>query len=156
MTPVNKLAQRITMMENVVKFFQSYITGLADMGGLNFPKSVSSLMGAKLRKLYAKKGITGVEEALTSMFEGIGGNVLFKHLSDGDYVVTVDYPQQFCPIGGKDNPKRQQVFNEFICRPYSEGFLRGLDKDSAAKIEVEECLLQENAQYCRMKIKFSK
>ena len=43
---------------DALKFFQSYIKEMIDVGGANLPKSISASLGAKLGKILQKKGVT--------------------------------------------------------------------------------------------------
>ncbi|MHA1792333.1 MAG: hypothetical protein ACTSVI_06785 [Promethearchaeota archaeon] len=132
---------------DTIKFFQSFIAQMIEIGGINLPRSIATKLGRNLGDLYKKKGVGKFSDAIKAMFKGMGGDTKdFKETEDG-FIITVEYPTNFCPIGGNYKPKRFNMFTEAICRPYAVGFLSafGLHK---IKVQVVQCILKDNEHIC--------
>ncbi|MFX1314585.1 MAG: hypothetical protein ACFE9T_01885 [Promethearchaeota archaeon] len=136
------------MTKDALKFFQSYIIEMIDVGGPNLPKSISSSLGAKLGKLYKERGIIGIENSLKKSYKVLNASPNIKKINGNTYEVTLKYKRKFCPIGGKHNPKRADLLQESLCRPYTSGFLNEIDPSYTYKGQVIECNLKSNKGMC--------
>jgi len=161
------------MEADYLKFFQSFIASMVQIGGINLPKSVSTMLGRNLGEVYKKRGVTDPKEALESMFKAMGGvNVTFQPLDEetgevqsveGEEVngsmetgfsVTTEYPTEFCSIGGGLKPKRYNLFFEGICQPYASAFLASFRPGSKITLTNEKCVLKDGDNKCCINARF--
>ena len=136
------------MTKDALKFFQSYIIEMIDIGGPNLPKSISSSLGAKLGKLYKERGIIGIENSLKQSYKVLNAAPNIQKIDDKTYKVTLRYKRRFCPIGGKHSPERADLLQESLCKPYTSGFLNEIDPSFKYTGAILECNLKSNKGIC--------
>lgn len=146
---VDKDEEDTDSLENALKFFHNWINQCIEIGGANLPKTISSLLGSKLAKLYKDKGITDIGAALKKSYEVIKGASEITQKDPNTIEIRTKYEKPFCPIGGKNNPENSSVFNESICYPYTMGFLSELDPRYKYSAVVQECILTSGKNVCR-------
>lgn len=144
-------------MKDALKFFQAYIKEMIDVGGNNLPKAISSKSGAKLGKLYKKRGLTqDIGIALTQIYTVLKAKPAIKQLNENTYEVIIKYPKRFCPIGGSHSPTRAPIFQENICIPYTKGFLNELFPQYLFQENILNCILLNNHKTCHYILKLKK
>ncbi|MFX0098595.1 MAG: hypothetical protein ACFFCS_03370 [Candidatus Hodarchaeota archaeon] len=144
------------MEDDTIKFFQSFIAQMIEIGGINLPRSIASKLGRNLGDIYKKKGVTDWTIAIKGMFRAMGGESTEFKKADGDTIVTTDYPGPFCSIGGRPKERRFSMFTESICRPYAKGFLSAFRPDFKLEIESIKCVLKGDDNKCQIKVAFSR
>ncbi|MFX0007827.1 MAG: hypothetical protein ACFFA7_06350 [Promethearchaeota archaeon] len=129
---------------------------MIDIGGSNLPKAISAKSGAKLGKLYKKRGLTQeVSMALRQIYTVINAKPVIKQLNENTYEVIVKYPNRFCPIGGSYNPARAPIFQENICIPYTKGFLNEIFPQYTFKEDILNCIPLNNHRTCHYILKLN-
>jgi len=136
------------MTKDALKFFQSYIIEMIDVGGPNLPKTISSSLGAKLGKLYKERGIVGIEKSLEQSYKVLNADPDIQKINDNTYKVKLRYKKRFCPIGGKHYPERADLMQESLCKPYTSGFLNEIDPNFKYIGKILECNLKSNNGTC--------
>ncbi len=136
------------MTKDALKFFQSYIIEMIDVGGPNLPKTISSSLGAKLGKLYKGRGIVGIEKSLMQSYKVLNTAPNIQKINDNTYKVILKYKKKFCPIGGKHYPDRADLMQESLCKPYTSGFLNEIDPSFKYTGKILECNLKSNNGTC--------
>ncbi|KKK42165.1 MAG: hypothetical protein Lokiarch_36850 [Candidatus Lokiarchaeum sp. GC14_75] len=122
---------------------------MVDIGGKNLPKAISSKSGAKLGKLYQKRGLVfDIENALNQIYSVLNGKTTIKKLNANSYEVIVKYPKKFCPIGGSNNSSRALVFQENVCVPYTKGFLNELFPHDKFETKIHNCIPLDDHRTC--------
>jgi hypothetical protein len=130
---------------------------MVDIGGNNLPKAISSKSGAKLGKLYKKRGlINDIGTVLKQLYTVLKAKPVIKQLNENTYEVIVKYPKKFCPIGGSHNPARASLFQENICIPYTKGFLNEVFPQYEFKENILNCIPRNNHKTCHYTLKVSK
>jgi hypothetical protein len=157
-----------------LKFFQSFIASMVQIGGINLPKTVSTMLGHHLGEVYKQRGVTDPKVALESMFKAMGGqNVEFHPIggeneelqpepeeaeapqaTDLGFTITTEYPEEFCPIGGEYKPKRHAMFFEGICQPYATAFLSAFRPGTKITLTCEKCVLRDGDKKCTIQATF--
>jgi hypothetical protein len=137
------------MTKDALKFFQNYVSQMIDIGGANLPKSISSSLGAKLGKVYKKRGIIGIENGLKHIYKALNAGSKIQEIDEKTYKVTIKYKKKFCPIGGEYNPERVDLIHQSVCNPYTLGFLNGIDPRFKYTGELLECHLKSNRGICQ-------
>lgn len=165
----------VAVETDYLKFFQSFIASMVQIGGINLPKSVSTILGRNLGEVYKKRGVTDPKVALESMFKAMGGeNVIFDPLDEeivedqaserdeaeiqsmeNGFKVTTEYPTDFCPIGGGFKPKRHGLFFQGICQPYASAFLSSFLPGSKITLTSDRCALKDGENKCCIVATFS-
>ena len=140
------------METDYLKFFQSFIASMVEIGGINLPRSVSSKLGRNLGEIYKKRGVNDVKTAIKSMFKAMGGEDVEFEESETGFTVITRYPSDFCPIGGSLKPKRHDMFVESICYPYARGFLSTFLPNTKIDLACKQCVLATGDNECRMDI----
>ncbi|MFX1312030.1 MAG: hypothetical protein ACFFHD_05410 [Promethearchaeota archaeon] len=138
---------------DALRFFQNFIREMIDIGGPNLPKSISASLGAKLGKIYKERGISGIENGLTRIYNGLNAKPKIESIGDNILEIIVTYPKRFCPIGGYNNPKWAKVIQETICLPYTIAILNTLNSDLKYSIEGRDCILTSNNKTCHYILK---
>ena len=129
---------------------------MIDIGGSNLPKAISSKSGAKLGKLYKKRGLTSdIGIALKQIYSALKAKPTIKKLNENTFEVIIKYSKKFCPIGGGPNP-RAQIFQENVCIPYTRGFLNELFPDLTFESEILNCIPLTNQKTCHYILKVEK
>ncbi|MGV9173361.1 MAG: hypothetical protein ACOC44_04610 [Promethearchaeia archaeon] len=137
-----------------LKFFHQYIREMINLGGPNFPKTISTQLGSKLARVYARKGIKDMIEGLKKSYSEIEGIPFIEKIDKHTYKVRTKYPGGFCPIGGSSDPENAKLIQESICIPFSQGFLSEFDPRYKYEHIVHECILDsENKEYCYYTLK---
>ena len=137
------------MGKNALKFFQAYIREMIDVGGSNLPRAISTKSGAKLGKLYKKRGLgLDVKTALKQAYAALKAKSTITKLDEKSYDVILKYSKKFCPIGGSYNPSRASLFQDNICRPYTLGFLNEIIPQFKIKIDFKKCIVALNQKKC--------
>ncbi|HME56009.1 MAG TPA: hypothetical protein VKM55_27645 [Candidatus Lokiarchaeia archaeon] len=155
----------VAVETDYLKFFQSFIASMVQIGGINLPKSVSTMLGRNLGEVYKKRGVTDPKEALGSMFKAMGGeSVMFEPLEEetgedilpmeNGFKVTTEYATEFCPIGGGLKPKRHSLFFEGICQPYASAFLASFRPGSKITLTCDRCVLKDGDNKCCIQATF--
>jgi hypothetical protein len=143
--------------KDTLKFFQTYVKEMIDIGGKNLPIAISSKLGSKLGKFYkGKKSSFEIDFALNQMYLALDAKPLIKKLDDDNYEVTVKYSKKFCPIGGDYNPSRASIFQNNICIPYVRGFLNELFPEFTYGEEILNCIPLKGQKTCHYILKLSK
>jgi hypothetical protein len=143
------------METDYLKFFQSFIANMVQMGGINLLKSNSTMLGRNLGEIYKKRGIIDVLQALKSMFRAMGGKtVTITDDQDKGFTVDTDFGEEFCPIGGAVKPKRHDMFFEGICKPYATGFLSTFKHGAKFDLICKSCILRDAGSKCVIEAKF--
>lgn len=137
------------MSKDALKFLQSYVRELVDVGGENLPKSISIKLGQKLGQLYKSKGITSYEKGLMGMYKVMNGKPTVTQIDDNNYEVTVKYKNNFCPVGGTLNCEIAELFQNSICIPYTQGFLTSLNPLFKYGGKVQKCIINDNNKFCQ-------
>lgn len=129
---------------------------MIDVGGNNLPKAISSKSGAKLGKLYKKKGLTlDIENALKQIYTALSSKPVVKKLNDETYEVIVKYSKKFCPIGGSNHSSKASIFQENICIPYTKGFLNELFPQYNFESDILNCIPLNGQRTCQYILKVS-
>jgi hypothetical protein len=145
------------LVKDALKFFQAYIKEMIDVGGENLPKAISTKSGAKLGKMYKRRGLTlDIGAALKQIYVALNAKPVIKQLNDGNYEVLVKYAKKFCPIGGSNNPSRASIFQENICIPYMRGFLNELFPQFIFGEDILKCIPLNNQRTCHYILKVEK
>ena len=140
-----------------MKFFQAYVKEMIDIGGSNLPKAIASKSGAKLGKLYKKKGFsTNIEESLNQIYRALNAKPTIKRLDNNTYEVILKYPKKFCPIGGSNSTARANLFQDNICKPYTRGFLNELFPDYKFESDILNCIPLNSNKTCHYILKMEK
>lgn len=130
---------------------------MIDIGGPNLPKAISSKSGAKLGKIYRKKGFTlDIGVALKQIYTVLNAKPIITQLNDTTYEVIIKYKKKFCPIGGTQNPSRAPIFQENICIPYTKGFLNELFPQYNFESNIVNCIPLNNHRTCHYILKFER
>jgi len=122
---------------------------MTELGGENLPKSISTRLGAKLAKIYKRKGISDLESGLKHMYRVLNSSTKIIKKEDNNYELINKFKHKFCPIGGKYNPNAAPIVQERICRPYTMGFLNEMDPGFKYSIDNQGCILTSNKKICR-------
>jgi hypothetical protein len=138
-----------------LKFFQSFIASMVQMGGINLLRSNSTMLGRNLGEIYKKRGITDSNQALQSMFKAMGGKtVTISNDHEGTLTVATEFETEYCPIGGSVKPKRHEMFFEGICKPYAVGFLSTFKPGSKISVSCKSCVLKSVDSKCVIEARF--
>jgi hypothetical protein len=130
---------------------------MIDIGGSNLPKAISSKSGAKLGKLYKKRGISAdIGITLKQIYSALKAKPVIKQLNQKTYEIILKYPKRFCPIGGSHNPTRAPIFQENICKPYTRGFLNELFPQYSFESDILNCIPLNSHKRCHYILKFRK
>ncbi|MHA1146671.1 MAG: hypothetical protein ACTSR8_00315 [Promethearchaeota archaeon] len=143
------------MNKDALKFFQSYIKTIIEIGGQNLPRSISTKLGTKLGKIYKKKGLTGgLERSLERIYAVLGVKADIERVDKEAFIITIKHKHNWCPIGGAYNPSNAGLFQYNICLPYTVGFLTEIsDNKSNFHIDIEHCILSNSKNECRYCLK---
>ncbi|TFG22812.1 MAG: hypothetical protein EU529_09405 [Promethearchaeota archaeon] len=142
------------MSKNSLKFFQSYVYEMADIGGENLPKTVSTKLGTKLGRLYKQRNPDAkLEKNLKKIYTILGAKPNIRKLNDNTLEVTVKHRKKFCPIGGDFNVKRAEFVNNNICIPYTLGFLHELEPNMKFEADIQSCIVSKNTKICEYILK---
>ncbi|MFW9988641.1 MAG: hypothetical protein ACFFC3_08300, partial [Candidatus Odinarchaeota archaeon] len=113
--------------------------------------------GAKLGKLYKKKGVSlDIGNTLKQAYSVINGKPIINQIDENTYEVIIKYRKKFCPIGGSYDPSRAPIFQENICIPYTRGFLNELFPQFITKSKILKCILQNNNRSCHYILKLKR
>jgi len=134
--------------QDALKLFQTYLSELVEIGGKNLPKSISSGLGAKLAKIYKKKGINDIISGLRKSYQVLNGSPEFKEIEKDKWEIKINYSNHFCPIGGKKKSSRGNLIRESICIPYTIGFLNEMNSEYFYRLKSEECILETGDNIC--------
>ncbi|MHA1805716.1 MAG: hypothetical protein ACTSU4_14465 [Promethearchaeota archaeon] len=126
------------------------------MGGTNLPATASSLLGSRLARLYKQKGIIGFINGLKKSYEVLGATVNVQEREPNLFEFSMEYPDNFCPIGGHYNPEKAELVQKSICTPFTEGFLKEMDPTFKYSGDIEECILKTNQNKCKYILKLEK
>ena len=136
-------------MTDALKFFQSYIKEMIDVGGPNLPKAISSKSGAKLGKLYKERGwAINIESALKQAYIALKAKPKITKINDNSYEIIIKHSKKFCPIGGSYNPSNVSLFQDNICIPFTKGFLNEIFPKMNFSSEIKSCILSSNHRVC--------
>ncbi|MBD3188404.1 hypothetical protein GF325_16330 [Candidatus Bathyarchaeota archaeon] len=141
---------------DTIKFFQSFVAQMVEIGGINLPRSIATKLGRNLGDLYRKKGVGDYKEALESMFRGMGGKTRKFEQDEHGFTILIEYPREFCPIGGGHKPQRFEIFTEAICRPYAIGFLSAFLPRTKIRMKFLNCVLKEVGKTCSIVARIEK
>ncbi len=123
---------------------------MVDVGGPNFPKTISTKLGIKLGKLYKKRGLANdLEEGITEMYQALNATLNIKKIDESTMEINVEHPNKgFCPIGGKNSPSNADLFQVNICIPYTLGFVNEINPDFKYKAKIKHCIVADNGKTC--------
>ena len=141
------------MTKDALKFFQNYVLEMIDIGGANLPKSISSSLGAKLGKVYKKRGITGIEQCLVQSYKVLNASSNIQKIDEKTLKIKLKYKKKFCPIGGNYNPEKAEVVHRSVCIPYTLGLLTEINPNFKYIGEILECNLKSNRGICEYTLK---
>ena len=134
---------------DALKFFQSYIKEMIDVGGVNLPKSISASLGAKLGKLLKKRGVSGLANTLKRIYNVLNAKTQIKYIDDNTLEIRLRYRSRFCPLGGKYNPDRAELIQNTICIPYTVAILNSSHPQYKYNAKIMECILNSNRKSCK-------
>jgi hypothetical protein len=134
---------------DALKFFQAYIREMIEIGGENLPKTISSGLGADLAKIYKKKGLISIEDGLKEIYSVLGAKIEIKQINPNQLEITIKHHDTFCPIGGKYDPNKSELFQNSICIPYTVGFLNEMNSKYKYSWDIHECILNTGNNCCR-------
>lgn len=135
--------------EDALKFFITWISQCIEVGGPNLPKTISTLLGSKLAKIYKQRGINSFEKALKTSYGVLKGAADIVKKDENTFDVKVKYAKNFCPIGGKYDPNKAELFQKSICTPFTMGFLNAVDTKYKYEGEIHECILNSTGCMCQ-------
>jgi len=142
------------MSKDSLKFFQSYIRELADIGGKNLPRAVSTKLGIKLGKIYrGKDAPSNLEANLRRIYKVLDAKPKITKINDDTLEILVKHQKRFCPIGGSHNPERADFVTKNICIPYTLGFLHELEPDLKFEAKIKKCIVSNHTKYCNYILK---
>lgn len=142
------------MSKDSLKFFQSYIREMADIGGEMLPRTVSTKLGAKLGKLYNERfQLSGLESNIKQLYFALSAKPQVTRIDDSTIEVLVKHKSKFCPIGGNYKPERAEFVNKSICIPYTIGFLNEISNDLKFEIEIKKCITSNRTKFCHYVLK---
>ena len=125
---------------------------MADIGGTNLTKSVSTKLGSKLGKLYKNRHPSAsLETNLKQIYRVLDAKPKIKNVNGNPNAleIIIKHKNNFCPIGGDCRSKEEATFiNQNICIPYTLGFLNELDPKLKFKAEIKNCIALNNTKYC--------
>ncbi len=126
---------------------------MVDVGGPNFPKTISTKLGIKLGKLYKKRGLANdLEEGIKKMYQALNATSNIKKIDESTMEINVEHPSKnghnFCPIGGKYNPSNADIFQENICKPYTLGFFNEINSNFKYKVKIKKCIVADDGKTC--------
>nr|MDO8118752.1 hypothetical protein [Candidatus Sigynarchaeota archaeon] len=142
------------MESDYLKFFQSYIAQMIDIGGMNFPRIVSTKLGRNLGDIYKNRNVCE-SDALKEMFKAMGGVTTDVKDVPGGIEVTTQFPRDFCSIGGGLKPRRHSLIFEGICSPYATGFLSAFRPGKSIKVTCLNCITKDQGNTCKIKAEFT-
>ncbi|GAG27382.1 unnamed protein product, partial [marine sediment metagenome] len=116
--------------------------------GSNLPKSISSILGSKLGKVYKSRGINDFMKALRMSYLALKGESDVRKVEEDIVEVKTIYSRNFCPIGGKHNPKNAKIFQDSICTPFTVSFISEIDSSFKFVGDIKECILNTNENTC--------
>ncbi len=137
---------------DILKFFQAFVRQMAEVGGVNLPKTISASLGANLGRRYALQGIPAWKDALPRMVEAMGG-VLDVVEQGGEISLKIRYDCGYCPIGGIQSPAHFDSVTEGVCRPYLAGFLRSLKDNPGNLPAIQRCIVRDGGGTCEFRVK---
>ena len=137
---------------DALKFFQNFIDQMIDIGGENLPKSISTSLGSKLGKMLRERGFTGIEGSLKKIYGVLNAKTKIKSIDDNTLDITLKYPNNFCPIGGKVNPDKAKLIQNTICIPYTAAILNSFNPELKYESEILQCILESNNRHCRYRL----
>ncbi|MFX1375252.1 MAG: hypothetical protein ACFFA0_05520 [Promethearchaeota archaeon] len=130
---------------------------MIDIGGTNLPKAISSKSGAKLGKLYKNRGLPlTLEESFNQIYSALDAKPTIKKIDNNTYEVILKYSNKFCPIGGSNSTSRANLFQENICKPYTQGFLNELFPNYKFESEILNCIPMNSNKTCHYILKMEK
>jgi hypothetical protein len=133
------------MSKDSLKFFQNYIREMADIGGENLPKSVSTKLGTKLGKIYKDRNPSAnLETNLKQIYKVLKAKPKIRKINENKLGITVIHRKKFCPIGGNYQPERAEFVNNNICIPFTLGFLHELEPELTFEHDLKSCILSNN------------
>ena len=144
------------MTKAAVKFLQTYVKEMIDVGGENLPKAISVQLGANLGKMYQKKDILSFEKGLKKMYKVLKGKPRILKIDDNTFDITIKYKGNFCPIGGSWNSKIAKLFQDSVCIPYTQGFLTSYNASKTYKTEIKKCILFNGNSFCKWMLHLEK
>ena len=83
------------------------------------------------------------------MYKVMNGKSKIFQVDDKTYEVTVKYPKNFCPVGGTLNRKVAELFQESICKPYTQGFLTSFNPEFKYIGDIHKCIIDDNNKFCQ-------
>ncbi|MHA1730658.1 MAG: hypothetical protein ACTSU5_01875 [Promethearchaeota archaeon] len=146
------------MTIDIIKFFQAFVRQLADIGGINLPKTVSTSLGGRLAETYERKHVTEWKDAITGMIQGMGGTIEIEGAdaeTSEKVVVKVSYFHDFCPIGGHPMSSKADLVQGGVCIPYLMGFLRPFFPGTKMQIRFTKCIVRDGGNQCHAELTLS-
>ncbi len=143
------------MTTDIIKFFQAFIRQMIKVGGKNLPKTISSSLGGELGKYYLKNNVLDGKTALTGMIEGMGGKLEIIEQNNA-WILKIQYPVEFCPIGGKQDTVRFEDTTQSVCIPYLVGYLQALKMKLTQNPTLNKCIVRDGGCNCEFQVEFTK
>lgn len=131
-----------------LKFFQTYIKELVEIGGFNLPCSISSRLGSKLGGIYKERGISNLQDGIIKSLKILNCSPTIVEKDSSTLEVKLEFPEDFCPIGGKNDPDKAKLIQKSICKPYTLGFVKEYRFHEMYDLEVKKCALEEEENIC--------
>ncbi|KKM79984.1 hypothetical protein LCGC14_1344410 [marine sediment metagenome] len=135
-----------------LKFFQSFIYEMIDIGGINPPKSISSSLGTKLGKILKTRSPMSLENSLMKIYNVFNAKTKINTIDNNTFEISLRYKKAFCPIGGKYNPDRVDLIQKAICIPYTIAILNTSYPEFKYNAEVLDCILHTGKKFCRYRL----
>ena len=139
--------------KDTLKFFQSFIYEMIDIGGSNLPKSISSSLGAKLGKILKMRSPMSLDNTLKKIYSVFNAKTKINIIDDNTLEISLRYKNAFCPIGGKYNPDRVDLIQKSICIPYTNSILNTSHPEFKYNAEILDCILNTDNKICRYRLK---
>jgi hypothetical protein len=147
----------VVKIKDALKFFHAYIREIIDVGGENLPKAISTKSGAKLGKIYRKRGgVLDIQSALKQIYTVLGAKPVIQKINDKTYEIILKYPKKFCPIGGGPKNSQSRIFQESVCIPYTKGFLNELFPRYNFESDILNCIPLDHHKNCHYILKIEK
>ncbi len=135
--------------EDALKFWQAFVREMIDTFGSNTVKAIAIKLGSKLGQIYKKKGIQTIEDALKTSYGVMKGASNIKVRGEDTIDVDLIYAKNFCPIGGRNDPKKAELMSKNVCMPFTIGLLNEIDPKCKYEGQINECIMSSNRNCCR-------
>ncbi len=153
------LAEKIMFPDDpsidALKFWQAFVREMIDTFGANTVKAIAIKLGSKLGQIYKKKGIKTVDDTLKTSYGVMKAASVIEYNQD-NITVEIEYTKNFCPIGGRNDPKKAELFQKNVCLPFTIGLLNEIDPKCKYEGQINECIMSSNRNCCRYSLHIEK